>query len=70
MSKGALKGIEVIKSCGVEFLDEEAMAAFKRAAPFMNPPPGLLGSDGNVRLQFGFHIEGNPGGFRSAFRTR
>ena len=60
---GSLKEVRITKSCGVEFLDEEAVKAFQRAQPFPNPPPGLLASDQSVRFQFGFFLEmsGMPG---------
>jgi TonB family protein len=67
---GRLKDAFVEKSSGVDFLDLEAIKAFERAAPFPNPPPGLLASDQTIRFQFGFFLEltGRPGMrlFRSA----
>ena len=55
--RGGIKEIHVKKSCGVEFLDSEAIAAFQRSQPFPNPPPGLLGSDASIHFQFGFFLE-------------
>lgn len=58
---GFVKEIWVEKSCGLDFLDLEAMASFERAQPFPNPPPGILKDDGSVQFQFGFFVEmGNP----------
>lgn len=54
---GALKDVRITKSCGVDFLDQEAVRAFQRAQPFPNPPPGLLASDQAVHFQFGFFLE-------------
>jgi TonB family protein len=56
-SRGMLKDVYVEKSCGVDFLDLEAMASFERAQPFPNPPPGLAGDGTNVRFTFGFYLE-------------
>jgi TonB family protein len=67
---GRLKDAFVERSSGIDFLDLEAIRAFERAAPFPNPPPGLLANDQTVRFQFGFFLEmtGRPGMrlFRSA----
>ena len=49
------------KSSGVEFLDDEAVAAFERAQPFPNPPPGLV-DHGEVHFTFGFFLEPGRGG--------
>lgn len=64
---GRLLRVTVDKSCGVEFLDTEAVAAFERAAPFSNPPPGLVGRDGQVHFTFGFFVEVTGG---SPFRVQ
>lgn len=68
--EGRLVDAYIESSCGVDFLDLEAIKAFERAQPFPNPPPGLLAADHTVRFQFGFLIEmsGRPGLrlFRSA----
>ncbi len=53
---GSLKSISVQKSCGVDFLDQEAMQAFQRAQPFPNPPKQLV-KNGMVEFPFGFHVE-------------
>jgi hypothetical protein len=39
------------------FLDDEAIAAFREASPFPNPPQGLLDETGRIRFQFGFFFE-------------
>ena len=61
---GVLSDLSVEKSCGVDFLDEEAMAAFRRAQPFPNPPSALLDDQGKVKFSFGFYLEMNSGGLR------
>jgi TonB family protein len=58
---GRVTDIRVSQSCGIDFLDEEAVAAFERAQPFPNPPTGLFDEDRHVRFRFGFHIDNDPG---------
>lgn len=66
--KGQVKDIQVEKSCGLDFLDLEAVSSFKRAQPFPNPPPGLLGQDAEVKFQFGFFMEMGGGPRMRLFR--
>ncbi len=54
---GALKSVNIDHSCGVDFLDNEAMAAFQRAQPFPNPPSALQDEQGEVHFRFGFYFE-------------
>lgn len=61
---GQLKDIYVEKSSGLDFLDNEAVKAFERAAPFPHPPPGLLAADSTVRFTFGFFLDMGGGGLR------
>ncbi|MFU8804957.1 MAG: energy transducer TonB family protein [Bradymonadaceae bacterium] len=63
-SDGSLYQLRVLRSCGVDILDEEALRAVRRAAPFPNPPKGLQDSDGMIRFSFGFHLEVRHGQFR------
>lgn len=56
-NQGNVREIYVEKSCGLDFLDLEAIQAFERAQPFPNPPPGLVQADSSVRFQFGFFLE-------------
>jgi TonB family protein len=55
--RGLLRDVFVDKSCGVDFLDHEAIAAFHRAQPFPNPPPGLRNERGEIHFTFGFYLE-------------
>jgi TonB family protein len=63
---GDVSHIRLARSSGVEFLDKQALQAFSRAAPFPNPPRGLLNAAGEFTFQFSFVLEF---GGRSAFET-
>jgi len=54
---GQLIKSTVVRGSGVDFLDDEAIRAFKAAAPFPNPPAVLRGDDGNITFNFGFYFE-------------
>jgi TonB family protein len=58
---GMVKDVFVDKSCGLDFLDLEAISAFERAQPFPNPPPGLMSADATVHFTFGFYLEMGSG---------
>jgi TonB family protein len=68
--EGRVSDIQVSQSCGIDFLDQEAVAAFERAQPFPNPPTGLFDQDRHVRFRFGFHIDNDPGGQSPLFFGR
>jgi len=52
---GHLANVALELPSGLEFLDDEAIQAFKAAQPFPNPPRGLIDqNDGLVNFQFGF----------------
>lgn len=52
---GSLADAYVASPSGIDELDAEALAAFERAAPFMNPPAALV-KNGVIRFQFGFQV--------------
>ena len=55
---GSLANLTLQTPSGVEFLDDEAMEAFKQAQPFPNPPPQLVdGGSGMIDFSFGFYFE-------------
>jgi len=56
--EGNVLKINIRSSCGVGFLDQEAVNAFWRVEQFPNPPSGLI-KNGRVRFDFGFHIDFN-----------
>ncbi|MCK6526040.1 TonB family protein [Myxococcota bacterium] len=56
--EGRLEAIRVVESSGIPEFDEALAQAFRLAAPFPNPPAGMVESDGSVHIRdFGFHIE-------------
>jgi TonB family protein len=60
-ANGGVKSVAVNRSSGVDFLDSEAIEAFRRAQPFPNPPPALQDEHGEIRFTFGFYLETNQG---------
>ncbi len=66
--RGRVANISIEKSCGLDFLDLEAVESFKRAQPFPNPPAGLLEDDSKVRFKFGFFMEMGGGPRMRLFR--
>ena len=55
---GSLAKVSVVHTCGLDFLDDTAVDAFKEAQPFINPPKRLV-EDGHgiVNFAFGFFFE-------------
>jgi hypothetical protein len=48
----------VVHTCGLDFLDDTAIDAFKEAQPFLNPPRKLVeDGHGTVSFAFGFFFE-------------
>ena len=61
---GHIVELQVAKSSGLRFLDDEAVAAFVRAAPFVNPPPNMFHDKEAIQFSFGFYLEISRGGLR------
>ena len=38
-------------------LDDAAVEAFRQAAPFPNPPKGLIETDGTIKIRWNFVVE-------------
>ena len=53
---GTINKISVMTSSGIDFLDREAINAFKMAAPFQKPPETLLNEKEELEIQFGFMV--------------
>lgn len=74
--RGQIQKISKVGVSGFSEIDEAAIQAFHQAAPFPNPPNGLVDKDGFVRINWDFILKtasapsiqfrpGNPGsGFR------
>ena len=56
-SAGDLIRVEVLGQSGVQDLDEAAIEAFRKSAPFPNPPKGIVESDGRIRIRWDFILE-------------
>jgi protein TonB len=64
---GILKSANVVYSSGVDTFDDAALYAFRSVGRFPNPPAGMRGPDGVVRLRWEFVIYRSHGsGFRIA----
>lgn len=57
---GGLEKLVLQESCGLAFLDQAALDAMRRAAPFLHPPRGLPDADGLVNFSFGFRLSTEP----------
>ncbi len=55
--RGDLSKIVVTQPSGVAELDDEAVRAFNKAAPFPNPPKELANGDGLIVFAFSFYFE-------------
>lgn len=53
---GEIKDMRVVKSSGAEDIDSAALHAFLSAAPFPNPPLGLVEEDGYIHIKQSFHL--------------
>jgi len=59
--EGRLLAIKVIRESGIYFLDDEALNAFKGAAPFSNPPKALFAHNDTFEFPFGFVLSYDRG---------
>lgn len=55
--KGTLVAVQVLEDSGLRDLDDAAVEAFKEAAPFPNPPAGIIEKDGTVKIRWDFVLE-------------
>lgn len=56
---GTLANLALEQPSGLEFLDDEAIEAFKQAQPFPNPPRQLLDGANVINFSFGFLFDLN-----------
>ena len=54
---GTLVRVQVLSQSGLVDLDEAAVEAFRAAAPFPNPPKGIIEEDGTVKIRWDFVVE-------------
>lgn len=55
--QGTLVKVQILGASGVRELDDAAVEAFKQAAPFPNPPKGLVDTDGTIKIRWDFIVE-------------
>jgi TonB family protein len=66
--KGILQKVQILGSAGVSDLDEAAVEAFRAAAPFPNPPKGMVDNDGTIKIRWDFILEANASTLFDAVR--
>ncbi len=54
---GTLVKVQVVGESGVRDLDDAAVEAFRAAAPFPNPPKGIVDTDGLIKIRWDFILE-------------
>jgi len=54
-SKGYVTSVEISKSSGVGFIDNEAVSSFWRTGQFPNPPKGMI-KENKIKFNFRFEI--------------
>lgn len=55
--QGQLVKVQVLSNSGIRDLDDAAIEAFRAAAPFPNPPKGILEPDGTIKIRWDFILE-------------
>jgi TonB family protein len=60
LASGDLEDVTIKKSSGITALDDSGVQAFRAAAPFMNPPPGLF-INGECAFDFSFFFDTTSG---------
>tara|TARA_B110001454_G_scaffold219179_1_gene250726 strand:- start:7249 stop:8118 length:870 start_codon:yes stop_codon:yes gene_type:complete len=55
--QGVLVNVQLVSDSGVKDLDEAAIESFRSAAPFPNPPKGIIDPDGTVKIRWDFILE-------------
>jgi hypothetical protein len=59
-SDGYLKDILINKESGSRGLDQTAILAFSKSAPFLNPPTDMIKEDGLIHLIYSFRVDWQP----------
>lgn len=55
--EGRVVSIELLKSCGLDAIDQAPKSAFWESEPFPNPPSQMKQKDGGFRFVYEFHFE-------------
>jgi protein TonB len=55
--RGFLERVDVLGESGVKDLDDAAIEAFRKSAPFPNPPKGIVDPDGHIHIRWDFILE-------------
>lgn len=55
--EGTLIRVDVLSPSGIVDLDAAAREAFEAAAPFPNPPQGMVEADGTIKIRWDFVLE-------------
>jgi len=58
-SNGNFETMRILKSSGISSFDLAPGDAFMQASPFINPPEGIVGQDGLIRMNWRFVISFN-----------
>ena len=56
-NSGHLVKVQVLGESGIKDLDDAAIEAFRQAAPFPNPPKGMVDKDGLVKIRWDCVVE-------------
>lgn len=56
-NRGTLVRVKVLSPSGMTDLDDAAVEAFRAAAPFPNPPKGIVEADGFIKIRWDFILE-------------
>jgi protein TonB len=60
-SKGNINRVQKLVGSGFNDLDDAAIEAFQKAAPYPNPPKGIVDADGFVRVRWDFILQTSSG---------
>ena len=63
--KGAFVRADIHRSSGLDGLDYAALEAFRKSAPFLNPPKGLVNKDGFILLRYAMSVYWKPEYYRN-----
>jgi len=61
---GEITDVHILGSSGVQYLDTVAVESFRIVQRFPNPPPGLIGDAGSIKLPFAFTLLAAANGLR------